>query len=35
VSYSSEGFLIQLSGIRQGFEFCSINLATHQFMIRK
>jgi hypothetical protein len=30
VSYSSKGFLIQLSGVRQGFEFCAVNLATHQ-----
>jgi hypothetical protein len=35
VTYSREGFLIQLSGIRQRFESCSFNLATHQFMIRK
>jgi hypothetical protein len=30
VSYSSKGFLIRLSGVRQGFEFCAVNLATHQ-----
>jgi hypothetical protein len=30
VSYSSKGLLIQLSGVRQGFEFCVVNLATHQ-----
>jgi hypothetical protein len=35
VSYSSKGLLIQLPGIRQGFEFYATNLATHQLMIRK
>jgi hypothetical protein len=35
VAYSSKGFLIQLSGIRQSFEFSAVNLAAHQFMIRK
>jgi hypothetical protein len=35
VPYSSKGFLIQLSGLRQGFEFHAVNLAAHQFMIRK
>lgn len=29
VSYSSKGFLIQRSGVRQGFEFCAVNLATY------
>jgi hypothetical protein len=35
VPYSRKGFIIQLSGIRQGFELYATNLATHQFMIRK
>jgi hypothetical protein len=35
VSYSGKGLLIQLSGVRQGFEFCANYFATHQFNIRK